>query len=153
MAMGAWRDLGHGWVVGNQSAVCGLTACGPLPLLPLPLSFSISVSLLAENHRRLHADRILRPQMIWENMPCLMLCAHLNPVQLPSAAHSLCLFLPGLCVVLVVCVLPPHNLWRSPSPSWSPCCPGWRTLAGRGESLPQTGWSYASQSLNLKHIR
>lgn len=34
-----------------------------------PLSFSISVSLLAENHRRLHADRILRPQMIWENMP------------------------------------------------------------------------------------
>lgn len=66
----AWRDLGHGWVVGNQSAVCGLTACRPLPLLSLPFSFSISVSLLAGNHTRLHADHILWPQMIWENMPC-----------------------------------------------------------------------------------
>lgn len=36
MTMWAWRDLGHGWVVGNQSVVCGLTAC--VPLLQLPLS-------------------------------------------------------------------------------------------------------------------
>lgn len=47
----------------------------------LPTS-SISVSLLAENHRRLHADHILRPQMIWENRPCFVPCVHLNPVQL-----------------------------------------------------------------------
>lgn len=69
-----------------------------------PLSFSISVSLLAENHRRLHADRILRPQMIWENMPCLMLRAHVNPVQLSQqCTHSLCLFL-WACVWLRMCV-------------------------------------------------
>lgn len=100
----------------------------------LPPTSSISVSLLAENHRRLHADHILRPQMIWENRPCFMPCVHLNPVQL-FRGHSLCLRPLRLCE----CVLPPHSLWRGPSPSWSPGCPGESSPAGRDEFLPPTG--------------
>lgn len=84
-----------------------------------------------------------------------MLCAHPNPAQLFNACIGWVSFSRAcvwfwLCVC--VCVLPPHSLWHGPSPSWSPGCPGWRTPADRGESLPQTGWSYVSQSLNLKHI-
>lgn len=67
---------GDGGLEGSGTWVsCGKPECSLWPhsmqsLSPRPLlSCSISVSLLAENHRRLHADRILRPQMIWENMP------------------------------------------------------------------------------------
>lgn len=65
-----------------------------------------------------------------------------------------CVYIPlSLCVVMAVFVLPPRSRWHGPSPSWSPGCPGWRIPVGQGESLPQNGWSYASQSLHLKHTR
>jgi len=80
-----------------------------------PLSFSISVSLLADNHRRLHADRILRPQMIWENMPRECSCAHLNSAQLCSSARTVCVYFSGtvcgfgcVCVCVCVCVFYLH---------------------------------------------
>lgn len=47
----------------------------PPPTLPPALTppSSNSVSLLAENHRRLRADLTLRPQTMWENRPGFML--------------------------------------------------------------------------------
>lgn len=93
----------------------------------------------------------------------LILCAHLNPVQLRGrdsmrvmvrVCLCVCVYIPlSLCVVMAVFVLPPRSRWHGPSPSWSPGCPGWRIPVGQGESLPQNGWSYASQSLHLKHTR
>lgn len=142
MTMRAWRDLGHGWVVGNQSVVSGLTAC--VPLLQLPPLCCSSVSLWAENHKRLHADCVLRPQMIWENLPRLMLYLRMTSV-FPFS---------GFCVVLLVrqCLfLPLRSLWHGPSLSWSPGYPGWSIPVGQGESLPQNGWSYVSRNFHLKN--
>ncbi len=46
--------------------------------------------------------------MIWENMPCLMLCAHLNPVQLWGSARTVCVYFSGACVWLWLCVFYLH---------------------------------------------
>lgn len=146
---GRWGNDYVGLEGSGTRVSCGKPECSlwPHSMCPSPLAppfCSISVCLLAENHRRLHADCILWPQMIWESMRCSVLYSHSNPV----------LLLPGLCVVLLVrqCLLPLRSLWRGPSLSWSPGYPGWSFPAGRGESLPQTGWSYVSRSFHLKQI-
>lgn len=143
MTMWAWRDLGHGWVVGNQSVVCGLTAC--VPLLQLPLS-ALSLFVFWQRIIGGSSMQIAYCGLKWYGKACAVQCyIHIhNPV----------LLLPGLCVVLLVrqCLLPLRSLWRGPSLSWSPGYPGWSFPAGRGESLPQTGWSYVSRSFHLKQI-
>ena len=149
--MGAWRDLGHGWVVGNQSAVRGLTAWSPL-FSSLAPPFFLYLFLFWQRIiggfmqiayfglKRSGKTCPVNAMFTFEPCSTLKRCTHGLSISL------------GWCAVMIVCVLPPHSLWRGPSPSWSPGCPGWSSPVGRGESLPQNGWSYASQSLNLKHI-
>lgn len=104
MAMGAWRDLGHGWVVGNQSAVCGLAACGPLPLPFSCPSLSLSLFLFWQKIIR-GFMQITYCSLKWSGKTCPVnaMCIS-EPCSTPRRCTRSCMFVRVLCLSLIMCV-------------------------------------------------
>lgn len=92
IVMGAWRDLGHGWIVGNQSAVCGLAACNLLPLPPFFLYLCFSFG--RESYKASCRSHIVASNDLGKHA-LLKLRAHLNPTQPWRRARTVYVYLCG----------------------------------------------------------
>lgn len=108
---GRWGNGYEGLEGSGTRVSCGKPECilwphSMCPSPPAPPLRSISVPLLAENHRRLHADCILWPQMIWENMSWLMLYSHTALFSLSQACVWFCLCVSFLYLYVVHGVAP-----------------------------------------------